>query len=202
MFIVVTGPAYSGRLSMASTLLSHLPKAEAFPLITDSKDIWKTDDDPLFHYVPSEEFEDHITQNRLALHFKYENANYGILTEELKKASDNIYVMTCGADAALMLSKILNDYGLYSVCVYMHCSVRTMLFRRFGEPRASASNDLNFIHDIYGDHSLKYGKLLFDSEAGQGFGKIIPVNSDRMSARSYWNEVVNPLTARLVSEAS
>jgi len=200
MIIVVTGPAFSGRMEMAEKLLLHLPEAEPFPLITHSKKLFAWDKESMLSYSTKADFEAMSENSEFLYEFESGGTSFGI-SRDLVSDPKKIYIVTCDPDVALMVSKLFQELDVVSLCVYMHCSLRTLMFRRSGEVRASASSDLHFIQDIYGDHSLKFGQLLADTEKGRGFNKIIPVNSDRLASSSYWNEVVKPLTSRLISEA-
>lgn len=196
MIIVVTGPAYSGRISMANTLLKHVEAAESIPVITTSLP-WIPDDTNAYSIVSEEEFNGLVDAGAFAARTRIANGMFGVLMSDLEKAKTGSYVLSCDSQTAVELSHILLRLEVPSSCVYMHCSVRTMLFRRAAERRASSDFDLDLVHDVYGDHSLKYSILVKESEMGTGYGKVIPVNSDRMSERSYIKDVVLPLAPRL-----
>lgn len=199
MVIVVTGPAYSGRLTMANAIVSHVDGAISVPVVTTQRN--EADEHLPYTTVDRETFESMRDEGRLIAVTTFGEHLYGFDKDALVPRAGQIPVVISDARSAYKLGEYLTAEGVQGICVYMHCSVRTMLFRRATLCRVYSDDDLAVVHDVYGDHSIQYSRLHRLSDSGKGFIKVIPVNSDTMASRSYPEKFIKPLIGQLLNSA-
>lgn len=193
MLIVVTGPAYSGRMTMAKAILKHIPSSTyAVPVLTTCVDPCIAKETVLSTVVTTETFLEHRRNGDFLAYSHIARNRYGILESDIKKGCG---VLACDPASATLVAEACIP-SIPTVCVYMHCSIRTMLFRRAAESRVISDGDLDVVMDVYSDHSLIYSQIV-DAQGSTGFDLVIPVNSDRMCERAYVPDVVQPLAQRL-----
>lgn len=204
MVIVITGAVYSGRTTMARAVLDSVPGSVQVPIVTTRSDYFTSKEKLTYRHVSSSDFEAMRSEDKFIGTSQYGGEDYGVTYADLvgKMSNSAPVVVMCGAETALSIGRLLRNHKANGVCVYMHCSVRAMLFRMAALGDSQGHDDHAIVHDIYGNHAINYNNLHMDVDAGKGFIRVIPVNSDAMSGRSYPEKVIAPLVDLLKSYTS
>lgn len=201
MVIVITGAVYSGRTTMARAVLDSVPSAVQVPIVTTRDAAFIAKEKLEYRSVSPSDFLEMSSRGEFIGVSSYGGESYAISYTDLisRMRHDNPAVVMCGAETALHIGRELRDKGVPGVCVYMHCSVKAMLFRMAALGDSQGHDDHAIVHDIYGNHAINYNNLHMDADSNSGFIRVIPVNSDSMSDRSYPEKVVAPLAELLKS---
>lgn len=199
MIVVVTGAVYSGRTTMARAVLDNVEESIQVPIVTTRSRRFLDKEKLSYVQVSEDEFSAMEKDGEFIGVSEYGTDRYGIRKSDIpnKPHDDKVYVVMCDAATATVLGRYLREIDTPGICVYMHCSVRAMLFRMAIMNDSNGIDDHDLIQDIYGDHAIKYSNLHAEADAKEGFIRVIPVNSDSMSYRSYPANVVDPVISIL-----
>ena len=201
MVIVITGAPYSGRRTMALSVIRSQLNAVPVPITTTSTNSYT--DDLKYSSIPEEEFLQKYENGEFVGCEKYCGHLFGILKSDL----DNI--LKTGAIAIIMVEpaqarfagRKFCESNIRAVCLYMHCSTRAMLFRMAAAARKNSvggcPSSYEDILEIYANNAVEYSNLQLDYEKDEGFDRVIPVNSDSLTGSCYPQKVIGPILGTL-----
>lgn len=203
MIIVITGALYTGRIVMTRAVLDSVQDATMLPIVTTKEHIEPGASDLPYTKVSAGEFESRLEKGEFIGSSDFGETLYGIqyvdMEEAIKRGTP--VVIMCDANIAQHIGRYLRSNNLFGVCIYMHCSVRAMLFRMADIGDSTHQESHAVVQSIYGNHAIDYNNLHMDVDSGIGFVRVIPVNSDAMSWSSYPEKVIAPLLLVLESYA-
>lgn len=196
MLIVITGAACSGKGTLAAKVLSHVEDSTELKVMTDACPYYGSS----YDHVTCEQFSavpDMLILNATGY------SRYGISKSALQLALINVdtaYVLVCGHEDVILLSRLAPSLNTTSICAYLHCSPAELIKRLTKrQMRLNTEEAYEQLQTIYDDHNSVYAILEDMSIASSGFTAVIPINSGSTSNSFYQALIVDPLIAILDS---
>jgi hypothetical protein len=132
---------------------------------------------------------------------KYCDNLFGVLRTDLDDIlkTGSIAVLLVEPSQARAIGKKFCALNIRAVCLYMHCSIRVMLFRMAAATRNRADVNCSYddVNQIYANHAMDYSNLHRDAEEDIGFDRVIPVNSDSLTGACYPEKIIRPILGTL-----
>jgi len=196
MIFVITGAPFSGKNTMALAMLSSNPNVIQVPILSTASECHNFCDGVEVHsLIGAEEFSERKANNEFVGTMTYRDAEHGVLKTDLDKIvnSSAKAVLVVNPDMARRMGFYFRTLGIQSACIYMHCSIRSMLFRLAASKGKYGDCDYETVHDIYADHAIFYSNIHRDFESGEGYDRVVPVNSDKLTGIHYSEKTTDPV---------
>jgi len=196
MIFVITGAPFSGKNTMALAMLHSERKLKQVSITSTSRACSNVCEVEANHkYMELQEFAERKANKEFVGTMHYCDAEHGVLKTDLDAvlSSGATAIMLVNPNIARQLGFYFRELSIKAACIYMHCSIRSMLFRLAEAKGKYGVCDYETIHDIYADHAIFYSNMHRDSEKGEGYVRVMPVNSDKLTGINYPEKTMDPV---------